>query len=67
MTRTSRATIAVLGINLAHRVRPVLVPVDDLAVLEAIEDRIDIKLAKKALKENCIIPWTEVKKRLELK
>ncbi|HEY4235584.1 MAG TPA: type II toxin-antitoxin system Phd/YefM family antitoxin [Lacipirellulaceae bacterium] len=45
----------------------VLVPVDDLALLEAVEDRIDLALAKKALKEKGSIPWSRVKKELGLK
>ena len=45
----------------------VLVPVDDLSVLEAVEDRIDLALAKKALKEKGSIPWSQVKRKLGLK
>jgi len=39
-----------------------LVPVDDLELIEAIEDRIDVQAAKKALKEKGSLPWTKVKK-----
>jgi hypothetical protein len=42
----------------------VLVPVEDLKLLEEIEDRIDIEEAKKALKEKGKIPWTKLKKKL---
>ena len=45
----------------------VLVPVEDLAILEAIEDRIDLDLAKKAMKEKGTIPWSQVKRSLGLK
>jgi prevent-host-death family protein len=45
----------------------VLVPVEDLALLEAIEDRMDLAAARKALKEKGRIPWAEVKKELGLK
>jgi hypothetical protein len=45
----------------------VLVPLEDLAVLEAIEDRIDVTLAKKALKEKGRIPWAQLKQDLGLK
>lgn len=45
----------------------VLVPVEDLALLEAIEDRVDLAAAKKALKEKGRIPWADVKKELGLK
>ena len=44
----------------------VLVPVEDLKLLEEIEDRIDIEAAKKALKEKGGIPWTKLKKELGL-
>jgi PHD/YefM family antitoxin component YafN of YafNO toxin-antitoxin module len=44
-----------------------LVPPDDLAMLEALEDRIDVVLAKKALREKGSVPWSHVKKRLGLK
>jgi len=44
----------------------VLVPVDDLELLEAIEDRVDVTLAKKALKEKGRIPWARAKKELGL-
>ncbi len=42
----------------------VLAPVDDLELLEAIEDRVDVALAKKALKEKGRIPWVQVRKEL---
>jgi prevent-host-death family protein len=44
----------------------VLVPVDDLELLEAMEDRVDLALAKKALKEKGRIPWERAKKELGL-
>ena len=45
----------------------VLVPVEDVELLEALEDRIDVALAKKALKEKGSIPWAKAKKELGLK
>ena len=45
----------------------VLVSVEDAALLDAIEDQLDVVAAKKALKEKGSIPWAEVKKRLGLK
>ena len=45
----------------------VLVPVEDAELLEAIEDRVDVVLAKKALKEKVSIPWAKAKKELGLK
>lgn len=44
----------------------VLVPVDDLELLEAMEDRVDLALAKKALKEKGRIPWERAKRELGL-
>ena len=44
----------------------VLIPVDDLAMLEALEDRIDVALAKKALKDKGTISWSRAKKKLSL-
>jgi prevent-host-death family protein len=43
-----------------------LVPADDLELIEAIEDRIDVLAAEKALKEKGSIPWEKVKKGLGL-
>lgn len=43
-----------------------LVPVDDLELIEAIEDQIDVQAAKRALKDKGSIPWTKVKKQLGL-
>ena len=44
-----------------------LVSVEDATLLDAIEDRLDLAEAKKALKEKGSLPWAEVKKRLGLK
>ena len=44
----------------------VLVPIDDLQILEALEDRLDLALAKKALNEKGRIPWPQAKKSLGL-
>jgi prevent-host-death family protein len=43
-----------------------LVPLDDLDFLEALEDRIDIEDAKKALKEPGAVSWEKVKADLGL-
>ena len=43
-----------------------LVPVDDLELLEAIEDRIDIEDAREALKEPGTVSWEKVKAELGL-
>ena len=43
-----------------------LIPVHDLELLEALEDRMDIEDAKKALKEAGSVPWEKVKAELGL-
>jgi len=43
-----------------------LVSVEDLALLDEMEDRIDLEAARQALKEPGSVPWEEVKKRLGL-
>lgn len=43
-----------------------LVPMEDLELLQALEDRIDLAAARKALKEPGRIPWEKVKKDLGL-
>lgn len=43
-----------------------LVPVEDLALLEALEDRLDLEAAREALKEPGTTPWKQVKARLGL-
>jgi prevent-host-death family protein len=64
-------TVAYTGqrISIRRHGKPVavLVPVEDAAVLEAMEDRLDLAAAKKALKEKGNIPWAEIKRRLGLK
>jgi prevent-host-death family protein len=43
-----------------------LVPVEDLELLRALEDRMDLAAARKALKEPGRIPWEKVKRDLGL-
>lgn len=44
-----------------------IVPIEDLEMIEAIEDRIDVEAAKKALKEKSpSIPWKKLKAELGL-
>ena len=43
----------------------VLVPVEDETLIEAIEDQIDAREARKAMRERSI-PWEQVKKELGL-
>lgn len=43
-----------------------LVPVEDLALLEALEDELDLEAAREALREPGTIPWKRVKARLGL-
>jgi prevent-host-death family protein len=43
-----------------------VVPYEDAELLEALEDRMDLELARKALKRNDTVSWTKVKKELGL-
>lgn len=43
-----------------------VVPYEDAELLEALEDRMDLELARKALKRNDTVPWEKVKKELGL-
>ncbi len=43
-----------------------VVPVEDVALLEELEDRLDVEAAKKALKEEGTIPWEKVRSDLGL-
>ena len=43
-----------------------LVSQEDLALLESLEDRIDLEAARKALKEKGSVPWDDVKADLDL-
>ena len=56
---------------LTRRNRPLaaVVPIEDIALLEQIEDREDLKAARAALREvkrKGTIPWTRLKKELGL-
>ena len=41
-----------------------LVPMEDLEILRALEDRVDLTAARKALSEKRNIPWKDVKSKL---
>ena len=41
-----------------------LIAIEDLQLLEAIEDAIDLEAAKAAIKRNDFVSWDEVKKEL---
>ncbi|MEW6252680.1 MAG: type II toxin-antitoxin system prevent-host-death family antitoxin [Planctomycetota bacterium] len=43
-----------------------LVSIEDLALLNALEDRIDLEAAREALEEPGSVPWEAVKARLGL-
>jgi len=49
-----------------HKPLFALVPFDDMQLLERLEDRMDIELAKEALKRGKFIDWKDVKKELGL-
>ena len=43
-----------------------IIPAEDLALLEALEDRVDLEAARRALRERRSIPWEKVKAELGL-
>jgi len=51
-----------------RRKKPVaaVVPIEDLELLEKLEDEIDLKAAREALKDPRTIPWETIKKKLKL-
>ena len=55
-------------IVLARRGRDLaaIVPMDDLELIRALEDRIDLQRVKRALKEKGSVPWKKVKAELGL-
>ena len=55
-------------IVLRRRGKPLaaVIPLSDLAFLEELEDRIDLDLAKKALKSGKPIPYEEARRKLGL-
>jgi len=51
-----------------RRKKPVaaVVPIEDLEFLEKLEDEIDLRAAREALKDPRTIPWETIKKKLKL-
>lgn len=49
-----------------HKPLFALVPFDDMQLLERLEDKMDIELAKEALRRGEFIDWKDVKKELGL-
>ena len=43
-----------------------VVPYEDAEILEALEDRMDLELARKALRRNDTVAWAKAKKELGL-
>ncbi len=58
-----------IALTRRNRQRAAAVPIEDIAMLEEIEDRNDLKAARAALREvrrKGTIPWTLIKKALRL-
>jgi len=67
----NRVAYAKDRVVLTRRNRPLaaVVPIEDVALLEEIEDREDLKAARKALREVKLkgtIPWSQIKKEFGL-
>lgn len=43
-----------------------VVPMDDLVLLQALEDKIDLAAARRALREPGTVPWNKIKAELGL-
>jgi prevent-host-death family protein len=63
----NRAAYAGERVIVHRRKKPVaaVVPLEDLALLEELEDRMDLEEARKRLKEPTV-PWSKIKKDLGL-
>lgn len=55
-----------ISINKSGKITCAIISVEDLKLLEAIEDMIDIKAAKAAMKRKDFVSWDEVKKNFGL-
>ena len=58
-----------IALTRRNRPRAAVVPIEDIAMLEEIEDREDLKAARAALREvkhKGTIPWTQIKEDLHL-
>lgn len=67
----NRAAYGKERVVLTRRGRKVaaVVPIEDVALLEALEDRLDLEDARRALadmKKNGAIPWAQIKAELDL-
>jgi len=64
----NRAAYARERIILHRRKKPVaaVIPIEDLELLERLEDQMDLKAVRAALKEPGTIPWETIKKKLKL-
>ena len=64
----NRAAYGKERVILTRRGKPIVavVPIDDIELLEALEDRMDLDAAREALKETGTIPLAKVKAELGL-
>jgi len=55
-------------VTLTRRGKPVaaVIPLEDLELLEALEDRLDLEAAREAMREPGAIPWEQIKAELDL-
>jgi len=55
-------------VTLTRRGKPVaaVIPLEDLELLEALEDRLDLEAAREAMREPGAVPWEQIKAELDL-
>ena len=67
-TVVNRVTFGKERVTLTRRGKPVaaVVPLEDVELLEALEDRLDLEAAREAMREPGTVPWEKIKADLGL-
>ena len=67
-TVVNRVTFGKERVTLTRRGKPVaaVVPLEDVELLEALEDRLDLETAREAMREPGAVPWEKIKADLGL-
>jgi antitoxin (DNA-binding transcriptional repressor) of toxin-antitoxin stability system len=54
-----------ISVESHHKPFFAVVPIEDLQLLEYLEDKMDLAMAREALKRNDFVPWEDAKKELD--